>query len=485
MLRKGKGRMAAALRAGLMPAATPKRPVLRAGHGPRFRGLLRLLRILPALALLLGLAALLGGCAKSEAPSRAVATARPDARTEELLERESRASFDFFWGEANADAGSAGYGLIADRAPGNPGLASVASTGFGLTALPIGAERRWIGRDEARERALGTIDTLLGRAAKEHGFLYHFLNQADGSRAPGSEVSIIDTAIAVNGALVAGVYFGGEVEAKARALAEQVEWPWFRDPESNRFYMGYSPEEGFSGHWDFYAEQLVMYILGAGSKTHPVSGDMFYAFQRDKRAYGEGEPFIHSWFGSLFTHQFSHAWFDFRGYADREGVDWWANSVAASEASRRYAIDQSGAYRTFGPNAWGLTASDSPDGYNGLFGSPPSGFDDAQHRTDGTVAPAGALGSLPFTPEASLAALAHYMGKPALWGRYGLADAYNEVAEPFWVDPDVIGIDKGITLLMIENYRTGRVWDWYMQSDIVQAGAAAVGLTAKKGEAHD
>ncbi|MBB6672170.1 hypothetical protein H7C19_15935 [Cohnella nanjingensis] len=441
-----------------------------------------MLRIKRAL-LLLCAAAVLAGCAKSGEPSRAVATGKPDAQADEMLERESRASFDFFWQEANTDAGSAGYGLVADRAPGNPGLASVASTGFGLTALPIGAERRWIGHDEAQDRALGTIETLLSRAAKEHGFLYHFLNQADGTRASGSEVSVIDTAIAVNGALVAGVYFGGEVEAKAKQFAEQVEWPWFRDPANNQFYMGYSPEAGFSGHWDFYAEQLMMYILAAGSPTHPADGEMFYAFQRDTRAYGDGEPFIHSWFGSLFTHQFSHAWFDFRGYEDREGVDWWTNSVAASAASRQFAIDQSKAYRTLGPNAWGLTASDSPDGYNGLFGSPPSSLDDAQHRTDGTLAPAGALGSLPFTPEASLAS--HYMGKPALWGKYGLADAYNEETDPAWVDPDVIGIDKGITLLMIENYRSGRVWDWYMKSEYVQAGAKAIGLAATRRDSHD
>jgi len=429
--------------------------------------------------LVLSAVVFLSGCARDGGK---VASTGLDAETEALLDKESRASFDFFWQEANTDAASGGYGLIVDRAPGNPSLASVASTGFGLTALPIGVERGWVNKAEAQERALGTIDTLLNRAAKEHGFLYHFLNMHDGSRASGSEVSVIDTAIALNGAITAGVYFGGEVEDQAKKLLDQVEWPWYRDESNNQYYMGYSPEDGFGGHWDYYAEQLMLYVLAAGSSTHPVPDDMFYAFQRDERAYGDGEPFIHSWFGSIFTHQFSHAWFDFRGYEDKEGVDWWENSVKASKASRQYAMDMSERYKTYGPDAWGLTASDSPDGYNGLFGSPPSGFDDTQHRTDGTLSPAGALGSMPFTPEASIAALKHYLGKPALWGKYGLVDAYNEAVEPMWVDPDVIGIDKGITLLMIENYRSGLVWDLYMQSDYVKAGAKAIGLAAKRSE---
>ncbi|MFD2615409.1 glucoamylase family protein [Paenibacillus gansuensis] len=431
---------------------------------------------------ILALAAMLvvSGCSSgggSKPVSRGVA-AKLDKETESMLERESRASFDFFWNEANREKGSKGYGLVADRAPGNPGLSSVASTGFGLSALVIGAERGWVSRKEAEERALGTMRTLLDHAAKEHGFLYHFLNLADGTRAPGSEVSVIDTAIALNGAITAGSYFGGEVQKAAEALAGQVEWPWYIDPANQQFYMGYSPENGFAGHWDFYAEQLMMYVLAAGSASHPVPGDLFYKFQRDTRPYKDGEPFIHSWFGSIFTYQFSHAWFDFRGMKDREGVDWWVNSVRASEASRAYAGDMAATYSTFGTDAWGITASDGPGGYNGLYGSPPSGFDDTAHTTDGTLAPAGALGSIVFTPEASIAALKHFAGKSELWGKYGLTDAYNEAVSPAWVGPDVIGIDKGITLLMIENYRSGLIWEMYMKSSIVQAGAKAVGLSA-------
>ncbi|NIK77130.1 hypothetical protein FHS15_002255 [Paenibacillus castaneae] len=435
---------------------------------------MRILRM--GLLVILSTALLAAGCSSSKNAGRGIA-AGLDKETEALLDKESRASFDFFWNETNTEAGSKGYGLIADRAPGNPTLSSVASTGFGLSALVIGVEHGWVKKQEAEERALGTMNTLLQHAAKEHGFLYHFLNMEDGSRAPGSELSVIDTAIAINGAITAGEFFGGEVKEQAKALAEQVEWPWFVDPANNQFYMGYSPENGFAGHWDFYAEQLMMYILASGSPTHPVPGELFYAFTRDSKAYGQGQPFIHSWFGSIFTYQFSHGWFDFRGLNDREGVNWWENSVIASEASKQYAIDMAGTYKTYGPNAWGMTASDGPDGYNGLYGSPPTGFDDAAHVTDGTLAPAAALGSIVFTPKASLAVLKHFDGKPELWGKYGLTDAYNEAVTPAWVSPDVIGIDKGITLLMIENYRSGLIWDLYMKNDYVKAGAQAIGLS--------
>jgi hypothetical protein len=246
------------------------------------------------------------------------------------------------------------------------------------------------------------------------------------------------------------------------------------------FYMGYHPGEGFKGHWDFYAEQLMMYFLAAGSPTHPLDKEMFYSFIRHTGSYGDGQPFIHSWFGSIFTYQFSHAWFDLRNRTDKEEIDWWENSVHASIASRQFAIDQSKLYDTYGPDAWGFTASDAPHGYEGLYGSPPSGYSNDAHRVDGTLAPAGALGSIVFTPVESIAALKHYYTIPELIGDYGLKDAYNTARTPAWFGKDVIGIDKGITLLMIENYRTGFVWNWFMKNEYVKNGLDTVGLSEKK-----
>ncbi len=395
---------------------------------------------------------------------------------EELLDLESRKSFDFFWKETNTDKSSDGFGLIKDRAPGGPDMCSVASVGFGLTAYVIGAERGWISQDEAKDRINGTLDTLLNKAENVHGFFYHFLDMNTAKRYKNTEVSVIDTAIAVNGAITAGEYFGGEIKEKAEKLYKKVEWDWYRDPERNQFYMGYSPEKGFEGWWDFYAEQLMLYVLGAASPTHAVDSNMFYSFIRNKASYGNYEPFIHSWFGSIFTYQFSHAWIDFANKVDKQGVNWWTNSVIASKSDRQFCIDMSKKFKAFGENSWGLTACDGPNGYSGKYGTPPSGFNNDMHFTDGTVPPAGALGSIPFTPEESLGALRNYYENyPKLVGEYGLKDSYN--LDKNWYGEDVIGIDKGITLLMIENYRSNLVWKYFMKNKYVQSGMKKIGLT--------
>lgn len=178
------------------------------------------------------------------------------------------------------------------------------------------------------------------------------MNIDTGKREWNSEISSIDTGLLMNGVLTAGQYFGGDVQKKSEQLYERVEWPWFVDKGKNQFYMAYSPEKGFQGHWDFYAEQLSLYVLAAGSPTHPI--DVYDGFTRHKASYKHSEPFIHSWFGSLFTHQFSHAWVDFRGLVDRDGVDWFNNSVVASQASRQFAIDLSEKFKGVGKSRGAL-----------------------------------------------------------------------------------------------------------------------------------
>lgn len=398
----------------------------------------------------------------------------------EVLELESRKCFDFFWEQANADENSPGYGLIRDRAPGNPHISSIASVGFGLTAIAIGAERGWIPYDEAYERALGTLNTLLYNAEQENGFFYHFLDMETGKRVWNCEVSVIDTAIAICGAITAGEYFGGEVKQKAEELYKRVNWQWFVDPSRKQFYMAYYPERGFEGYWDFYAEQLMIYFLSAASPTYPADPDLFYHFQRKYGTYDGVEKFIHSWFGSIFTYQYSFAWFDLRNMVDKEGVDWWENSVIAIKSNRKFCIDNSDKFETFGENSWGLTACDGPHGYEGRYGAPPSGNNNVEHVVDGTVPPAGAAGSIVFLPDESIAALEnYYKNYPQLWGEYGFKDAYNLSVSPPWFANDVIGIDKGITLLMIENYRDEFVWKNFMKNEYVKIGLERVGLKEK------
>lgn len=391
----------------------------------------------------------------------------PSVDIDEIIEYEMKGSFDYFWEQANTDMDSPGYGLIRDRYPGSEGIASIAAVGFGLTAYLVGIEKGYITREAGMERVNHTLDTLLALDRVE-GFYYHFLDMKTGKRAWNSEVSSIDTAILMMGVLSAGEYFAGEIETKAQELYEEVNWTWFLDESRNMFYMAYRPEKGFEGHWDFYAEQLMLYVLAAGSDTHPIDSLPYYTFTRHKAKYGTGQPFIHSWFGSIFTHQFSHAWIDFRGRTDKKEVNWFENSVEASLAQVNFAAAMDEKYLTLGPNAWGLTACDGPDGYNGLYGAPPSGFDNKAHLVDDTVPPAGAIGSIVFVPEAAERAMAYYYSLDQLNGKYGFLDAFNLSRD--WYASDWIGIDKGITLLMLANYQDNIVYKITMENKSILQG---------------
>lgn len=406
---------------------------------------------------------------ETAAPQPTGSTALDLVDIDAVIAYEMKGSFDFFWEQANTDENSPAYGLIRDRFPGSEGIASMASVGFGLTAYTIGVEKGYITREQGFERASKTMDTLLSMK-REEGFYYHFVDMKTGERAWSSEISSIDTSILLMGVLAAGEYFGGDVQVKAKQIYDGVNWPWFLDESRDMFYMAYRPEKGkgFEGHWDFYAEQLMMYVLAAGSDTHPIDDSPYYAFTRDYARYGDGEKFIHSWFGSIFTYQFSHAWIDFRGYTDLKGVNWFDNSVEASLAQYNFAVAMDEKYITLGPLAWGLSACDGPKGYNGLYGAPPSGFDNKQHLVDDTIPPSAAIGSILFLPEQAQQAMLNYASIEPLQGKYGFNDAYNLTKD--WYASDVIGIDKGITLLMLANAENDLVYQIMMKNAVIQQG---------------
>jgi len=401
-------------------------------------------------------------------------------RAYDILDLESRGCFDFFCMEANLDPKSKGYGLIRDRAPGSPDVASIASVGFGLSALVIGCDRGWISNEDARDRALGTLETFW-KMETINGFYYHFIDIQNGTRFHQSEISVIDTAIFIAGALTAGEYFGGIVKNLAEKIYMRINWDWYVDKKNSLFYMGYMPERGHFGSWDFYAEQFMMYFLGAGSPTYPISGELMYKFARHWGSYGTDEPFIYTPVGSLFTYQFSHAWFDLRNTVDKCGIDWFKNSIEAVKANRKYCMDNNEGSKTFGLGAWGLSACDGPKGYMGDYGSKPSGVANRYHFTDGTIPPYGAAASIVFLPDESIETLEFYYTRfPEIWGKYGFKDAFCLDTSPHWFGDDYIGIDKGITLLMIENYRTGLIWDVFMRNEYVKLGMEQCGITQLK-----
>jgi hypothetical protein len=239
---------------------------------------------------------------------------------EDLILKELRKSYNFFIKEANLNKNSKGYGLIRDKTVYSNNVASIASVGFGLSALIVGVEHNWISYKKAYDRANRTLDTFLNNVEGKNGFYYHFVNMNTGKREWNCEISIIDTAIFICGAITAGEYFKKDVQKKAEALFKKINWEWYRNKENNLFYMGYKPEIGFWGQWDMYAEQLVTYVLGAGSLAYPISKSMYYEFERKTKDYNNIKSIIYTYCGTLFTYQYSHVWIDFRNIVDENEI---------------------------------------------------------------------------------------------------------------------------------------------------------------------
>ncbi len=398
-----------------------------------------------------------------------------DLTNDEFLDRMSRAAFQYFW-----DAVDARTGIVKDRAgnlaPDPYTVGSTGATGFGLAGLCIGAQRGWIGEPAARLRALTTLRFFLERAASPHGFFYHFLDLHTGERLWGSELSSIDTALLVAGALTAGRCFAStEVERLANALYERVDWNWMRTdggalPQSLTLSMGWTPEHGFlPNRWEYYSELMIMNLLALGSPTHPIPSESWNAWKRPEGEYA-GHRCIEG--GPLFMHQYSHAFVDFKGRKDRLGYNYFESSVQCTLANRQFTLDQKHRFKTYDENVWGLSASDTPAGGYDAYGAPPS----AWARHDGTVNPSAPAGSIIFTPELSITALRTLYSRYGhrLWGRYGFSSAFN--IDRQWWSRDAVGIDTGISLLMIENFRSGLIQRLFQSNAAIQKAMDQAGF---------
>ena len=386
---------------------------------------------------------------------------------DDFLDQLQRANFQFFWEQADAQTG-----LVKDRcnvrAADHSTAASLAATGFGLTALCIAQQRGYVALSDARERALVTLRCLLNRMPNHRGFFYHFANMQTGERVWDAEVSSIDTAILLCGVLTCRAHFRhSEIGVLASDIFNRVEWTWLSE-DTTLLPHGWSPETGFLPYrWDLYSELMMMYLLGLGSARHPLPADVWTAWKRTTFEY-EGLRYIGS-FAPLFVHQFSQAWFDFRGKRDRY-VDYFQNSIVATEVHRRFCIELGKRFPDYSDDLWGITSSDSMYGYVAWGGPPEIG------PVDGTVAPSAAAGSLVFMPQATLRVLKNIKNRYGAhtWCRYGFIDAFNPLKN--WYDTDVVGIDTGITMLMAENLRSGFVWNTFMQNREAQRALERAGF---------
>ncbi len=460
---------------------------------------------------LLASAVLASGCASSAAPPPA-AGPRADARGEAFLDTLQERTFRWFWETANP-----ANGLVPDRWP-TPSFSSVAAVGFGLTAYPVGVERGWVTREQAAERTLATLRFFWtapqgadsAGMTGHRGFFYHFLDMRTGRRFENVELSTIDTGLFLMGALAGGEYFdrGTPPEREIRALADslyrRVDWAWMQLPDGI-VSMGWKPREGrFDFGYKGYNEAMLLYVLALGSPTHPVDARAWPAFT-GTYVWGGFHGQEHVNFAPLFGHQYSHAWIDFRGIRDAymrgRAMDYFENSRRATLSQRAYAAANPGGWKGYGADLWGLTASDGPVDTTLVIDGRPRTFHTYWARgaaldeinDDGTLVPTAAGGSIPFAPEVTIPALMEMRRRYGdhLFREYGFLDAFNPTLDfqppkrlqhgrvvpgVGWFDGDYLGIDQGPIVLMIENHRTGLVWELMRGNEHVARGLCRAGF---------
>ena len=430
-----------------------------------------------------------------------------------FLDDLEKRTFDFFWETANPE-----NGMVPDRWPSRP-FASIAAIGFGLTAYGVGVEREYITREQARERTAATL-RFLWRAPQgpgtadiigDRGFYYHFLNMETGLRHQTTELSTIDSALLLAGVLFAQSYFDGDdaIETEIRALADsiylRVEWPYFQTDDRG-ITMAWRPEPDRlfgPARWNGYDESMILHVLALGSPTHPAGVEIWDHYT-SSYTWGEYYGHEHLAFTPLFGHQYSHVWIDFRGIQDafmrEKGIDYFENSRRATLAQKAYAEDNPDEWVGYGGDFWGLTASDGPrdtlvtvSGRERRFHSYwARGASLEGVRDDGTLVPTAAGGSIPFAPEITIPALMAMKERYGdhLYQQYGFLDAFNPTfdlpIEPRrgavvpgqgWFDDDYLGIDQGPIVLMIENYRSGLVWETMKKNVYIVRGLCRMGFS--------
>ena len=391
-------------------------------------------------------------------------------------------AFGYFIHEANPH-----NGLVLDKSKAGAN-ASIAATGLALTAYPVGVHRGFMSRAAAAERTLTTLRFFANSEQGEakdatgyKGFYYHFLDLKSGRRAGDCELSTIDTGFLLAGMLAAAAFFGAdtpdeiEIRHLAATLCGRVDWPWSLNG-ADTIVQGWTPEGGFYPYrWQGYDEGLFLYILALGSPTFPIPVESFAAWTKSydwRRVHGQ--EYVHA--GPLFTHQISHIWIDLRGIQDDymrgKGIDYFENSRRATYAQRQYAIENPQKFHGYAADCWGITATDGPGPRDAVVDGIPRHFYDYVGRgvpdgpDDGSIAPWVTLASLPFAPEIVIPAVAFFDTLKLREGNpYGFKSTFNMTAcEPgshhsCWVSPYHFGIDQGPVVLMLENVRTGMIWD--------------------------
>ncbi len=416
---------------------------------------------------------------------------------EALLDRIQRAAFGYFLRTFNPS-----NGLIADTTrAGSP--SSIAAVGFALSSYPVAVERGWMTREDAAQRAVTTMRFFWTSAQNDsanstgyQGFYYHFLDMRSGERVWQSELSLIDTALLLAGVLMAGAYFSGSTqsEIEIRELADslylRVDWKWAQINETT-LSQGWKPECGFLHYgWEGYNEAAILYVLGLASPTHPLPPSSYSSWTSTYQWEDlYGQEFLYA--GPLFIHQFSHAWIDFRGIQDQfmreKGIDYFENSRRASYVQREYALRNPHEFEGYERNCWGLSAGAGPGDRvlrvnkraRRFFGYSARGV--PYGPDDGTIAPSATLASIPFAPAIAMPAIRHLFDRyPGMAPEYMLPSGLNPTFDGdggCWTTTDYFGLDQGIIVMMIENYRSQLIWNLMRQCPYIKMGLHRAGFT--------
>jgi hypothetical protein len=413
--------------------------------------------------------------AEPPAPKRIEVPTPVNPTDAELLDLVQHKAFAFFWNETDPATG-----LTKDRArnlgdaPDTFNVASIAATGYALASLPVAVERRWVGKKAAYDRALTTLRFVQDKLPHEHGFWYHFVDWKTGERQWKSELSSIDSALLVLGALAAGRYWKGtEAERRANAIYARMDFNWMQQggvdngPNVKTLSHGWKPETGWlKSRWGQYDEASYLYILAMGAPNKGIGPDAWDQWVVEPGV-NEGYPVFRGPM-PIFIAQMAPGYLDLRGLRDRQGRDWWTNFKNAHLGNQAYCARNPWRSKTYSENIWGITACDKPGGYGAQ--SPVDG------RNDGTVAPTGSISGIFVVPELSKSALRALWDqyRDRLWGRYGFSNAFN--VDKDWYDKDTLGLDLGMMLLNIENHRTGLIWRLMKGHPGIRKGMAAAGM---------
>jgi hypothetical protein len=426
---------------------------------------------------------------------------RESLPTDEDLVRMQRSTLLYYLHETNPD-----NGLVRDKTdPTAP--CSIAAVGLALATLPVVVEQGVLFRPFAAKRARQKLRFLYQLpqgpepdASGYKGFFYHFLDIETGRRVWQCELSTIDSALLFAGMLTAATYFDRDTEEETEirrlvdVLYRRADWDWARNGGLTLTH-GWRPETGFLQYrYEGYDEGLLLYLLGLGSPTYPLPPESYAAFCATyewKRLYGR--ELLYS--GPLFTHQLPHLWIDFRGIQDAfmrdHGSDYFENSRKATFVQQAYAVDNPMNFIGYGEHCWGFTACDGPGFVKRVVDGVERQFFDYFARgapfgpDDGTIAPWVVIASLPFAPEIVLPTV-HYLAGLNVGGkerRHQCTPTFNrtfhvdESPTGWWMTPYYFGIDQGPVALMIENYRSGLIWETMRRCPYLIAGLRRAGFT--------